>query len=438
MDRDPLPHIQTKESNMTTTTRNILIHLAYMKAVTGGQITTVQGWANCHGMPYSSTWRLQGTRVIHFVADVRVTEQELEEYLPRLDYVYVFPEPFASTTNGIKALENRYYEYLVKMSFVKKAGESVVPVPTAEATFTLKYADELEKYSKQANYVWTTATDANPKKEHLLEPAPAPTPTECKSLTEALVHLIDGRAKDTDRDHVRTLTFSKKDSYRKALDKINKILNLLCYVTYRAPIPYGKSFSTRDSELRILYVPEPEESHNTGSTNQSSSRVYRETARKEGKTLRQEHAAAFADYFAVDFETQTQLTKEQRMSTDTTAQTEHSQMVDRLFKPGWKIIESMTSDMVEAWHAATGISGEAGELLDAIKKYVVYGKEVDVENVIEELGDLEFYMEALRQNLNITREQCLLHNMDKLEKSKTARYKEGYTDQAAIERADKQ
>lgn len=297
---------------MTTTTRNILVHLDYMKAVTGGQLTTVQGWANCHGMPYSSTWRLQGTRVIHFVADVRVTEQELEEYLPRLDYVYVFPEPFASTTNGIKALENRYYEYLVKMSFVKKAGESVVPVPTAEATFTLKYADELEKYSKQANYVWTTATDANPKKEHLLEPAP--TPTECKSLTEALVHLIDSRAKDIDRHHVRTLTFTKRDSYIKALDKIGKVLSLLRYGTCRAPIPCGKIFSTRDSELRILYVPEPEESHNTGSTNQSSSRVYRETARKEGKTLRQEHAAKAA-HFAVDFETRPEIAAEEAQPT---------------------------------------------------------------------------------------------------------------------------
>lgn len=126
------------------------------------------------------------------------------------------------------------------------------------------------------------------------------------------------------------------------------------------------------------------------------------------------------------------------MSDSIDTQSEHSQMVDRLFKPGWKIIEQMTSDKVEAWHAGTGISGEAGELLDAVKRYAVYGKEIDRGNVIEELGDLEFYMEALRQNLSITREQTLLHNMDKLEKSKTARYKGGYTDQAAIERSDKQ
>jgi NTP pyrophosphatase (non-canonical NTP hydrolase) len=81
----------------------------------------------------------------------------------------------------------------------------------------------------------------------------------------------------------------------------------------------------------------------------------------------------------------------------------------------------------------TGVSGEAGELLDAIKKYVVYNKPIDLENVIEELGDLEFYMEKIRQNLGITREQTLVANIEKLGK----RYANGYSDKAAQERADK-
>jgi NTP pyrophosphatase (non-canonical NTP hydrolase) len=85
-------------------------------------------------------------------------------------------------------------------------------------------------------------------------------------------------------------------------------------------------------------------------------------------------------------------------------------------------------------HMAIGISGEAGELLDAIKKQVIYRKPLDRENVLEELGDLEFYMEGIRQGLGITREQCLEANIAKLGK----RY-EGmkYTDGAAQERADK-
>ena len=83
---------------------------------------------------------------------------------------------------------------------------------------------------------------------------------------------------------------------------------------------------------------------------------------------------------------------------------------------------------------AVGVAGEAGELLDAVKKHTVYCKAIDVENVIEELGDLEFYMEGVRQALGLTREQTLEANVAKLSK----RY-EGlkYSNQAAIDRADK-
>lgn len=85
-------------------------------------------------------------------------------------------------------------------------------------------------------------------------------------------------------------------------------------------------------------------------------------------------------------------------------------------------------------HAAVGISGEAGELLDAVKKLWVYGKELDRVNAIEELGDLEFYLQAIRSLLNVTREEVIVANITKLLK----RYPTGYTDALAIARLDKQ
>lgn len=85
-------------------------------------------------------------------------------------------------------------------------------------------------------------------------------------------------------------------------------------------------------------------------------------------------------------------------------------------------------------HAAVGVSGEAGELLDAVKKTWAYGKPLDLENVIEELGDLEFYMQAMRDHLSLTRSEIIEANMAKLSK----RYPTGYTDAAAIARADKE
>lgn len=88
-----------------------------------------------------------------------------------------------------------------------------------------------------------------------------------------------------------------------------------------------------------------------------------------------------------------------------------------------------------AMHAAIGVSGEAGELLDVVKNSWAYGKPVDRENVIEELGDIEFYLEALRQDLRITREETLEANGRKL----ANRYPQGeYTDADAQTRADKQ
>ena len=117
---------------------------------------------------------------------------------------------------------------------------------------------------------------------------------------------------------------------------------------------------------------------------------------------------------------------------------EHSAMVRALAKSGETIRKELTASDAHIVHMAMGISGEAGELLDAIKKNVVYRKILDRNNVIEELGDLEFYMEGLRQGLGITRDETLDQNLYKLSTGPKARYKGGrYSDEAAKERADK-
>lgn len=117
---------------------------------------------------------------------------------------------------------------------------------------------------------------------------------------------------------------------------------------------------------------------------------------------------------------------------------DYNNMVSALVKPGQDIVESLTSVKADLLHMAVGISGEAGELLDAVKKSVIYNKLIDRENLIEELGDLEFYMEGLRQNQGITRSETLAKNAEKLLTGEKARYKVGqYTDFQAQERSDK-
>lgn len=113
---------------------------------------------------------------------------------------------------------------------------------------------------------------------------------------------------------------------------------------------------------------------------------------------------------------------------------EFEKMVMALAKPGEAIIRVLTPEQAHALHMAVGASGEAGELLDAIKKWVIYQKPLDLVNVLEELGDIEFYLQGLRTGLGITREQTIAANVAKLSK----RYHTGgYTDAQAQQRADK-
>lgn len=95
---------------------------------------------------------------------------------------------------------------------------------------------------------------------------------------------------------------------------------------------------------------------------------------------------------------------------------------------------ALTPEKAALLHAAIGIAGEAAEILDAVCSFVSgHSEKLDFPNVLEESGDLEFYHEDLRFNVGFSREEALMHNNDKL----ATRYPEGYTDQAAQERADK-
>jgi NTP pyrophosphatase (non-canonical NTP hydrolase) len=85
-------------------------------------------------------------------------------------------------------------------------------------------------------------------------------------------------------------------------------------------------------------------------------------------------------------------------------------------------------------HAALGTCGEAGELADAIKKEIIYGKPMDRANIVEELGDLRFYIQAVMNLYKITEQEVLQSNAHKL----AQRYRSlRYSDEAAIARADK-
>ena len=114
--------------------------------------------------------------------------------------------------------------------------------------------------------------------------------------------------------------------------------------------------------------------------------------------------------------------------------TPYEQFVQSIIKPGHDILVQLTPLQASILHMAVGVSGEAGELLDAIKKHAVYQKQLDFDNVREEAGDILFYLTGLLNELGLTINECMEANVEKLSK----RYPEKrYTNEAAIARADK-
>lgn len=84
-------------------------------------------------------------------------------------------------------------------------------------------------------------------------------------------------------------------------------------------------------------------------------------------------------------------------------------------------------------HSALGLAGEAGEYCDAIKKYLVYGKPLDRDNAVEELGDLLWFVALACSTLGVQMADVAQLNINKLRR----RYPEKYDDTLASARLDK-
>lgn len=72
----------------------------------------------------------------------------------------------------------------------------------------------------------------------------------------------------------------------------------------------------------------------------------------------------------------------------------HPELVANLAKPGEAIISDLTPDTAHLLHMAIGISGEVAELLEAVSN-------ADDENVVEECGDIEFYLQGMASKLGL-------------------------------------
>lgn len=81
-------------------------------------------------------------------------------------------------------------------------------------------------------------------------------------------------------------------------------------------------------------------------------------------------------------------------------------------------------------HASMGLSTEAAEFTDALKKHIFYGKELDEVNLKEEIGDILWYAAIALKALGTDFESVMQTNIDKL----SVRYPEKFTEESAINR----
>ncbi len=79
-----------------------------------------------------------------------------------------------------------------------------------------------------------------------------------------------------------------------------------------------------------------------------------------------------------------------------------------------------------------GLCGEAGEVIDLVKKHLFHGHVLDREKLIDELGDVAWYLAECATALEIPLEEILERNIEKLK----ARYPAGFSSQRSIKRVD--
>lgn len=79
-----------------------------------------------------------------------------------------------------------------------------------------------------------------------------------------------------------------------------------------------------------------------------------------------------------------------------------------------------------------GLTGEAGEVADLIKKSVFHGHTIDREEIKKELGDTLWYLAQIATAAGLTLEEVATANVEKLKK----RYPDGFSTEASIKRVD--
>lgn len=102
----------------------------------------------------------------------------------------------------------------------------------------------------------------------------------------------------------------------------------------------------------------------------------------------------------------------------------------------YQMIANSTSGQLDPWNrireGCYGLNGEAGECIDILKKVEFQGHAFDPVKLVDELGDVLWYIAQTATGLNITLEDVAQHNVEKLKK----RYPNGFDVERSIHRSE--
>ena len=83
-------------------------------------------------------------------------------------------------------------------------------------------------------------------------------------------------------------------------------------------------------------------------------------------------------------------------------------------------------------NSVMGLCGESGEAIDIVKKWLMQGHELDRAHLLKELGDIAWYLAEAATALDLTLEEVLQANIDKLKK----RYPDGFETEKSLVRLE--
>lgn len=75
-----------------------------------------------------------------------------------------------------------------------------------------------------------------------------------------------------------------------------------------------------------------------------------------------------------------------------------------------------TDSIDQLINGVMGLTGESGEVIDIVKKYLYQGHELDKNKIIDELGDVLWYINLIANATNVDLEHIAKYNINKLQR----------------------